>query len=1057
MFGHRFGLKMSGLVAFCVLMCAAVTGLAQETTGRLEGTVSDTLRQPLPFVNVVVTNQETGFAYGAMSDKTGYFIFPQLPPDPHYTVAFRFVGYREEVVSNVVVDLGKTTKLTVALKEDVKLISEVVISSSGKELLKKNAMIGNEVTLSEGLINRMPTRNRSIQDITNAMSESNMNSFGGASARFNNLSIDGSNANDVLGFQESVSGASGSLASGTPGAMAASQPIGFGAIKSISVKQTPFDVSSGNFTGASMNVVTRNGTNTFRGESYSFVKHSVLTGRYSAGVRQERSQFANFQNGVSFGGPILKNKLFFFTNIEFAYRTENLLNAPGSSGSLIPLNVVQQISDTLQSRYRYDPGVFQNGSIDHQSTKVFLRFDYAINRNNSLIVRANFVDGFADQLEWTANSFNFGNQGYRHSSSFYNVVAELKTTLSDKVFNTLTVSHNRVNDGRSFEGDVFPHLEISYNTTNRIFAGTYREAAVYGATLNTTQINDKLSYYRGKHAVSLGFAAELNAIEYRFLTAFNGRWQYNSVDDFFNDTPVRIRGVYNIQNNDYDFNTRTPSADFSVALGGVYLQDEVRLTSRLKVLAGVRADFQYIPQVFPLSEEISRTDAFANYTNTPNTKPRVNPRMGFSYDVTEDRRVVLRGGTGWFTGRIPFLWYAYANYISGTRYFNVDVRPNTPTPIVNDVSALASDQPQMAEINLIDNDFNLPRDWKSSIAVDGRLSESTVFTVEATYSKVLDGLLFQSINRKDSVGTFSGADQRPYYLATGNQIKINPAFTNVFLLTNTDEGYRYTLTASVTKTTSRYDGYAAYTYGVSRDVTSFVRNSHAANFEWNQAVVANDPGLAFSNFDLRHKIVSYHFYSIPLKRGTVRTGVFFNSRSGSPFSFVYAGDLNRDGSSRNDLVYIPADASEIVLVPVQDANGNEVLSAEQQWQDLDAYIENDAYLSENRGRYAERNGPRTPWNHQVDLRFSYERLLGANRHRLELSLDLFNVANLLNTNWGKQHFVPNVENSSFSLLEFKGIVDGTPTFQFINPEGTPWQIDPLASRWQAQVSVKYSF
>jgi hypothetical protein len=1030
---------------------------AQETTGVLSGTTKDSLNQTIPFVNVLISNDETGISYGTTSDKSGYFIIPQLPPDQNYTVTFSLLGYRNEVISNVAIDLGKTTTLSAELKEDARLLKEVVIRSGSKDLVKKNASIGNEMTLSENLIHKMPTRNRSIQDITSVMSESNLNSFGGASSRFNNLSIDGSSSNDVLGFQESVSGASGSLATGTPGAMAGTQPIGFGAIKNISVKQTPFDVTTGNFTGASINVITRNGTNQFRGEAYSFLKHSALSGRYAGGILQERSRFSDFQHGASFGGPLIKNKLFFFTNVELAQRSENLLNEPGSATSLIPLEVVQQISDTLKSRYNYDPGIFQNGNIAQQSVKLFMRLDYHINKNNNLTLRGNLVSGFADRLEWTSNSFNFGNQGYRHHSIFYHIVAELKTTVSDKIFNKLTISNNNVNDHRSFDGDVFPHLEISYNTTNRIFAGTYREAAVYGASLNTSQITNNLSYYSGKHAVTLGFSAEFNAIEYRFLTAFNGRWQYNSVDDFFNDNPVRIRGVYNIENNDYDFNRRTPSADFNVLLGGIYLQDEIRINQRLRALFGLRTDLQYIPGSFPLSPEIENTPAFSRLNNRINSSPRFNPRFGFEWDVTGDKSFVVRGGSGLFTGRIPFLWYAYANYVSGTRYFNVDIRPDEPTPIVSDVSELATNQPPLAEINLIDNNFNLPRDWKSSIALDKKIGENTLFTLEATYSQVLDGLLFQSINRKDSTGTFSGTDQRPYFLATGESIKINENFTNVFLLTNTDQGYRYTLTASITKTTSRYDGYLAYTYGLSRDVTSFVRNSHAANFEWNQAVVANDPGLSFSNFDLRHKIVSYHFYTLPLKKSFLKAGVFINSRSGSPFSFVYAGDVNRDGSSRNDLIFIPENQEDINLIPVVDENNNVVVSAAQQWQDLDQYISDNSYLSSNRGDYAERNGPRTPWNHQVDLRIVYELLIGQKNRRLEIALDIFNVANLLNTNWGKQHFVPNVENSSFSLLQFKGIENNEPVYRFIKPEGDPWQIDPLASRWQAQISLKISF
>jgi hypothetical protein len=423
----------------------------------------------------------------------------------------------------------------------------------------------------------------------------------------------------------------------------------------------------------------------------------------------------------------------------------------------------------------------------------------------------------------------------------------------------------------------------------------------------------------------------------------------------------------------------------------------------------------------------------------------------------KDKNLVIRGGSGLFTSRLPFLWYAYANYISGTRYFNVDIRPSSATPIINDVSTLAASQPNLAEINLIDRNFKLPQDWKNSFAIDVAPDKNTTFTFEATYSKVLQGIHFQSINRKDSIKTFDGADNRTYYLATGNNIKINKNFTDVFLLRNTNQGYRYTLTTSINRSSERYQGHLAYTYGVSKDITSFVRNSHAANFEWNQAVDANNPELTFSNFDLRHKIVTYHFYSFLVKNIFLKTGVFVNARSGSPFSFVYAGDINRDGSPRNDLIFIPEKATDINLIPVVDANNNILRTEEQQWEALNNFIESNDYLSEHRGNYARRNAARTPWNYNIDLRFIIEKKFGKKEKKVQITFDIFNVANLINKKWGNQYFLSNVENASFSLLDFRGIVNNQPTFQFNAEAGVPWQIDPVISRWQGQLGIQAFF
>jgi len=370
---------------------------------------------------------------------------------------------------------------------------------------------------------------------------------------------------------------------------------------------------------------------------------------------------------------------------------------------------------------------------------------------------------------------------------------------------------------------------------------------------------------------------------------------------------------------------------------------------------------------------------------------------------------------------------------------------------------LASQQPGLAEINLIDNDFELPRDWKTHLAFDFKLPHQFGLTIEGTYTDVQNAIFFQSINRQDNTGNFSGADNRSYFLETGEAIKINSNFTNVFLITNTDKGYRYNLTLSLTKRSDNYNGSLGYSYGKSKDISSTVRSSPAANFEWNQAINGNDPGLSFSNFDLRHKIVSSHNYNIAIsEKSNLSISMLYNGTSGSPFSFVVQGDLNRDGSSRNDLVYIPRDASEINLVDITDSSGAVVTSAEEQWANLNNYIENNDYLSSRRGQYADRNGAKTPWNHRMDSRFEYGINLKGSQ-KLNISLDVFNVFNLINRNWGKLVFVPNVVNSSFSLLSFRGIENNEPTYQFNVTDRTPWVVDTENSRWRAQLGISYQF
>ncbi len=1023
---------------------------AQETSGNLKGIVRDYNKNVIVNASVSLIQLNNGSKYSSNTSEKGEFYFRNLQPDNSYAIIITYIGFKEFRQEKINILLGETKFLAVELIENNQILDEVVVKSNQSIQKKFEKRIDLE------LLNKLPTANRSIQDATRLLPEANLNSFGGANYRFNNLSIDGSSTNDVLGFQEPASGASGSVASGTPGGLAGTQPIGFGAIAAISVKSSPFDVSLGNFTGASINAITRYGKNKTELEVYSFLKNNFFQGNYSDGIKQANNQFSDAQYGVTLGGAIKKNKLFYFFNAEFDSKNTPVVNTPGTENSNISLDAVNAIENKLITSYNYNPGSKSNVDLQTRNTKLFFRLDYSISDKHKITIRNNFVTGFNDNLERTANVFNFGNQGYRHHSTTNSLVGELKSKINSRINNKLNVSFTSVNDKRTFNGDLFPHLEINESASNIIFAGTYREASIYGLTLSTCQFKDDITYKYKNHLFNLGTSFEYNDIQYRFLTAFNGRWQYRSVADFLNDKPNRVRGVYNIENNDYNFNKNTPSANYNVLLSSVYFQDEIKISDKLSIQAGIRVDAQATTD-FPLSLEVKNTPEFSKYSNKINSKPQINPRFSFEYKFDENKKYVLKGGTGFFTGRMPFVWYAYAHYISGTKYYNIDYRPTTNLAIVNDVSQIESLQSRpLTEINLVDNNFNLPRDWKSNINFEMHLKNNFTLTFEGTYTKVIEGLLFQSINRKESaLSNFSGADNRPYYTLSGDAVKINPNFTNVFLLTNTDNGYRYNATISISKTEKRYTGFLAYSYGMSKDISSTVRNSHAANFEWNQAIVANNPNLSYSNFDLRHKISSYHFITIPIKKASLNVGLILNSKSGSPFSYVAEGDVNRDGSSKNDLIYIPNNQSEIVLTNIVDSSNNIVTTAQDQWIQLDNFISNDSYLSKRRGQFAERNGARTPWNNQIDTKLVYQTVLL--KTKLEISLDIFNLTNLINKNWGRQTFVPNVNNSGFSLLDFIKIENEKPVYQFNNNNKTPYLVDNLASRWQMQIGINLKF
>jgi len=407
---------------FIVLFLTVFLTFSQETTGTLEGKVITANGESIPYASIILTDTETNFKYGTSSQESGHYVIANIPPGNQYKIEIRFIGFHSYTKSNIAIYLGKTEGLDIILKEESTTLEEVVITGSSTQ--KNTRVIGTKQLL------KTPTISRSVQDLTRNLSDANQNSFGGASNRFNNFNIDGIASNDVVGFQEPASGAAGATANGTPGSLSRSQPISFGAIKELSVKTSPFDVSVGNFTGANINVVTKNGTNKTKGEVYGYGNNQLLIGSRANGIEQDVSNFYDVQFGGGIGGAIKKDKLFYYVNVEQALSEIPLIGAPGTSASNISEATVIAIADKLKNDYNYDPGAFDSSTIKTASTKVFARLDYNISENHKLTFRNNFVKSYADNLEWNEAVFNFGNQGYRHHSILNGTTFELNSSLS---------------------------------------------------------------------------------------------------------------------------------------------------------------------------------------------------------------------------------------------------------------------------------------------------------------------------------------------------------------------------------------------------------------------------------------------------------------------------------------------------------------------------------------------------------------------------------------------------------------------------------------------------
>ena len=502
-----------------------------------------------------------------------------------------------------------------------------------------------------------------------------------------------------------------------------------------------------------------------------------------------------------------------------------------------------------------------------------------------------------------------------------------------------------------------------------------------------------------------------------------------------------------------------------------------------------------VPNKQPLSAKTTNAPVDVNYGNTfTYTKPKditqnylgnveVNPRVSFNYDINGDQTAVLRGGTGLFTGRVPFAWFGYAFYNNGNTYGAYDKKPSATAPITpgtnpvqapangglgyvnQQVPAVNTSATGPTQVDLIDNHFKMPQVWRTNLAYDYTTADKWKFTVEGIYTKTLYDLKFQQVNTTDQV-TYYPYDvnkQQPIFINKG----INSSFTNAYLLSNTKEGYRYSATAQIAKIFPfGLTANIAYTYGHSRDITNGIRNSMESNWQLNQALNPNSPQLANSNFDIRHRIVSTINYNVAwgaTKSLVSNFAFYFSAQSGNPYSYgFYPSSIDGTGQQVS-LAYIPKTGETVNFF--SDVVGG--ATAAQQAAAFDAFINKDKYLSSRRGEFTQRNGAFTPWNNNLDFRFSQDFKFGNGKHKqvITFTYDIVNLTNLLSKNWGQYYFSPNTFNSTSSIgLAAKS--GGTPAFTaasttypkytFTDP-GVPYSVDLFASRWQMQFGLRYAF
>jgi hypothetical protein len=1099
---------LQSLCGIAILLALATgSAFAQgSTSSAINGKVKGSDGEELIGATVIAVHVPTGTEYGSVTNTAGNYIFPNVRVGGPYTVKVSYVGYETKIVEGINLALGEKRNIDFVIAEETETLQEIVVKAQSGEVIN-SGRTGASTNISTETINNNPSINRSIEDFSRLTPQAASGvgnggtSIAGSNSRSNNITIDGAINNDAFGLN----------ANGLPGSSAGAEPISLDAIQELTVLVAPYDVTKGSFTGGGINAVTRSGTNEFEGSAYFFNRNEQLAGKTLGENPQQQAPFFNRQYGARLGGPIVKDKIFFFVNAEQQVAESpfqiNLVNQSelDSYGNDVPANIsrisieeAQSVRQHLLNNYDYDPGSFGPLSPRTMNNKLFGKIDWNINENHQLTLRHSYLKATDENIGRSQNTLQFTNNGYLNDVTSNSTIAELRSRFGTNMSNNLIIGYTQINRERNLDdyGPLFPHIDIIQPNNTVIRAGSQRSSVGNELRQGIGQLTNNFSIFKDRHTITFGTHNEFFNIYNSFVNRYNGHYEYRGIDNFLNNTFAgdrnnRFRVAYSL---DY-FNDRFQAVDLNFLQTGFYVQDEWDVNDNFRLTGGLRVDIPFFldkPSYNSLlDQEIGRDN-----TNLPDGQLLWSPRVGFNFDIKGDKSMQLRGGVGIFTGRVPFVWISNAYTNAGATLSLADQRGNVgDVPLfpdgnrtyeyyIADQLGVGVDDPAVraeilsrqqnaprSQVDLIDNNLKLPQNLRANLAFDAKLPWGMTGTVEAIYTKAVNAMYYQNLQNPEPTGTIPGEENRPTFATS----RTNPNFNDIYLITNTNKGYQYSFTGQLNKAwNNNFSAMAAYTYGVAKDVNGGTHTTANSGWEFNPTPGSpNEPILSFSVWDLRHRIVSNLNYTLDYSDFTSTTfGVFLSAQSGSPFTYLVNGDLNGDGAFGNDQAYVPANQSEILFGDF-DPNAGDIdpdtgepegaivqfdqATQNQMYSELNAFIERDDYLKDNRGQIAERNAARTPWTALVDLRFMQEFKIkaGGKNNRLQLTLDIENFANFLNRDWGKQYFV---QFNTYNLLNYEGrdSVTGRPLYTY-SDQDNPFQINNNRSIWRMQFGLRYIF
>lgn len=1073
--------KLLSLIVSVVMVCSLS---AQTTTSSMNGKVTDEKGEALVGATVIAVHTPSGTQYGAITNADGRYNLQGMRTGGPYSLTVSYVGYQSVEMTGITLNLGEPRTFDVQLKETQELDAVVVVSTANSRFNANKT--GAASNFTRGVIENLPSIDRSISDIarlsplaSSTKSSTGGISFAGTNNRYNSFQIDGAVSNDVFGL----------TASGTNGGQTGTNPISMETIEEVQVVIAPYDVRQSGFTGGGINAVTKSGNNAFRGSAYTYYKDNNLVGKGAKGEKYAEQTTQTY--GVTLGGPIVKDKLFFFVSGEY-YKDETPATVYDSNNikGFATQEQLTQIRNQYKALTGYDAADFGQHTPETWSANVLARLDWNINNNNKMMLRYNYGGASLDRYSTSNSSYTFNDASFDQRNETHSLVFELQSRFSNSVSNELRAGWTRVRDWREAAApDGAPNVSVTVNNTyeddkNRkttVYLGT--EYCSYANQLDQDifTLTDNLTWYKGNHTVTFGTHNEFYRMYNVYAQNATGGWAFNSIEDFMNNDANTFRYTY--YNNDDLDEKGNWGAKFGAAQFGFYLQDEWRANDKFTWTYGLRLDIPVMFKKPSVNKEFNESEQAQKYGvatgDIASGRVLLSPRLGFRWYADEDHNILLRGGLGLFTGRVPFVWMSNQYSNSGVDQVSVTAyRPSKPdeenkipqlgTKIDAESVKAMGFKASSATINVVDKKFKYPQVFRINAAADFNLGNGWQATLEALYSKTFNNMYVQNIDYEDSGLKFYAAGSNMANADNTNIVYANKtSYSDIIYLKNTNKGYSYSLTAQLRKSFAfglTLD--AAYTFGHSYSVYDGTSSVALSNWKYNYARETNNPELAVSSFDVPHRIIASANYNVRYgkkSRWGTNLALIYEGHSGQAYSLYYyfnstlphgSASINGDGVNGNDLLYIPNTVEVMNMNWKSEADKN----------NFENFILSDKYLRENRGKWSERNKLRMPFESQFDFSLSQDFIYNLKRGgKITLMWTVMNVANLLNKDWGKYYenvyaFAPLTVTG---VTEVKKTVNGEekvvgydPTYSYY--ENTK-SLDDYFSRWRMQFGVRITF